>query len=109
MDLTRAASPCRTVTLGALHATDWTPYRCPPWAAVISVQNRGTGSLWVSVPALTGARSSTDDQVEVLPDTSFDLDFVGTSGVGYSPEIGIWGEDGAAHAGGLLLMAGRRR
>lgn len=83
------------------HATDWTLITFDTWVRTVSVNNQGTGSVFVA-RALDGLRAAADDQIEVTAGSTVDFHLVPAPSQG-TPKLAVFGIDGATHPIGFIL------
>lgn len=95
-DWSALAPPASAQYFAGGDATDWCVHTIPAWCRVVSVYNRGTEPLYVSVPSQTGTAAVTDPCVKIVADNGRTL-VLGDRNKAVIT-LGTWGGDGAAHA-----------
>lgn len=98
--------PCCTRTFSAHDAAEWTPHSYPGVYTSITVENRGSGYLYVSMgPAVRGAWNAAHNQERLAPSEKATFYRAGQTVKSAVPEFSSFGEDGAAHPMGVRFEA----
>jgi hypothetical protein len=98
--------PCVPRTFSAHDAADWTPHSYAGVYTSITIENRGTGYLYVSMgPALRGPWSSSQNMARLAAGEARTFYRAGQTVKAATPEFSTFGADGAAHPIGLTFEA----
>ncbi len=90
--------PCATRYFAGGDASNWCLHTPPTWCRVVTIYNRGTGSLYVSLgPALTSTAATTDDAVVIAASSARSFLVAPQGEAPTPPQFSTWGADGAAH------------
>lgn len=93
-----ATVPAATKYFAGGDASDWCVHDPPTWVRVLTVDNRGTGLLYVSVPSQSGTFATTDDAVAIPANTGRTFVFAPDDENPSPPTFGTYGADGATHS-----------
>jgi hypothetical protein len=98
--------PCCTRTFSAHDASEWTPHSYAGVYTSITLENRGSGYLYVSMgPALRGPWSSSQNMERLAAGEKATFYRAGQTAKAATPEFSSFGADGAAHPMGVRFEA----
>lgn len=98
--------PCCTRTFSAHDALEWTPHSYPGVYVSVTIENRGSGVLYVSKgPAIQGAWASTHNMERLQPNEKATFYTGGQTAKPATPQFSSFGADGAAHPMGVRFEA----
>lgn len=98
--------PCCTRTFADGDATEWCVHTHAGAYTSVTIENRGSGVLYVSKgPALSGAWSSSHNMERLQPGEKATFYAAGQTAKPATPQFSTFGADGAAHPMGLRFEA----
>jgi hypothetical protein len=98
--------PCCTRTFADGDATDWCVHDYAGVYTSVTIENRGTGVLYVSRgPAVRGPWAATHHMARLQPGEKFPMYSRGQTAKPATPEFSTFGADGATHPMGVTFEA----